>query len=87
MIDDLKRADGVFFVNEFSTQGMLLALRQEGLAGKVKFVGFDASQALIDGLKNGEIHALVVQNPREDGLRVSAGAAATHQGRNCGTKV
>lgn len=67
MIDDLKRADGIFCANESSTQGMLLALRQEGLAGKVKFVGFDASQALVDGLKNGEIHALVVQNPRKMG--------------------
>src|SRR5262249_59238495 len=33
---------GVFCPNESSTFGMLLALRARGMAGKVKFVGFDA---------------------------------------------
>lgn len=67
MMDDLKKADGVFCPNESSTLGMLLALRQEGLAGKVKLVGFDSSPPLIEGLKHGEIQALVVQNPRKMG--------------------
>ncbi len=63
IIDQLKAADAVYTPNESSTHGMLLALRQEGLAGKIKFVGFDASPVLVEGLKAGEIHALVVQNP------------------------
>lgn len=67
LIDELKKADGVFCPNESSTLGMLLALRQEGLAGKLKFVGFDASPPLVEALKKGEIHALVVQNPRKMG--------------------
>jgi ribose transport system substrate-binding protein len=29
----------------------------------VKFVGFDASQQLIDGMKKGQIDGLVLQNP------------------------
>lgn len=58
-----KEGGGVFTVNESTTFGMLLALRQAGLAGKVKFVGFDASVPLVEALKNGEIDALVVQNP------------------------
>lgn len=67
MIDQLRAADGVFCPNESSTMGMLLALRQEGLAGKTKFVGFDASPPLVKALAEGEIHALIVQNPRKMG--------------------
>jgi len=55
--------DGIFCPNESSTYGMLQALRRQRLAGKVKFIGFDASEMLIEGLKLGELHGLVVQNP------------------------
>jgi ribose transport system substrate-binding protein len=67
LVDKLKQADGIFCPNESSTHGMLLALRQNNLAGKVKFVGFDASAPLVDALKTGEINALVAQNPRKMG--------------------
>ncbi|WP_415907712.1 substrate-binding domain-containing protein [Oleiharenicola sp. Vm1] len=43
LIDKIRAADGVFAPNESSTQGLLLALRQTGLAGQKKFVGFDAT--------------------------------------------
>jgi ribose transport system substrate-binding protein len=55
--------DGIFTPNESSTFGMLRALKDAGLAGKVKFVGFDASEALVKAMKEGEIHGLVLQNP------------------------
>jgi len=55
--------DGVFCPNESSTYGMLLALRGRSLAGKVKFVGFDASSSVVDAMKAGEIDGLVLQNP------------------------
>ena len=42
---------------------MLLALQDIGKAGKMAFVGFDASQTFIDALDNGQMHGLVVQNP------------------------
>src|SRR6516162_9040245 len=64
MLAKLKEADGIFCSNEPSTFGMLLALRQNNLAGIKKFVGFDTSPALVEGLKRGEIHALVAQNPK-----------------------
>lgn len=55
--------DGIFCPNESSTFGMLRVLQDNAWAGKLKFVGFDASSKLIDGLKAGEINGLVVQNP------------------------
>ena len=59
---------GIFCVNESSTHGMLLALQDIGKAGKVAFVGFDASQTFIDALGNGQMHGLVVQNPLNMGF-------------------
>ncbi len=55
--------DGVFCVAEATTLGMLLALERQGLGGKVKFVGFDTSSKLVDGLRHGSLNALVVQDP------------------------
>jgi ribose transport system substrate-binding protein len=63
MSDELQQADGIFASNESACAGMLLALRQLGLAGKVKFVGFDTDTMLLGGLKKGEIQGLVAQNP------------------------
>jgi ribose transport system substrate-binding protein len=58
---------GIFTPNESTTFGMLLALRKAGLAGKVRFVGFDASEKLVQAVRTGEIDALVVQRPFEMG--------------------
>jgi ribose transport system substrate-binding protein len=57
------QVDGVFTPNEGSTNGMLLALQKAGLAGKVKFIGFDGGTANMEGLKAGQINGLVLQNP------------------------
>lgn len=69
MIDSIKQAQGVFCPNESSTLGMLLALRQTGMAGKVKLVGFDSSPPLLEALRKGEIDALVVQDPNRMGYK------------------
>ncbi|MBU0639822.1 MAG: substrate-binding domain-containing protein, partial [Planctomycetes bacterium] len=67
LLDQIRSADGIFCPNESSTLGMLLALKQEDLAGKIRFVGFDASPPLVMALAAGKIDALVVQNPRKMG--------------------
>jgi ribose transport system substrate-binding protein len=59
--------DGIYCPNESSTFGMLRVLQDNKWAGKVRFIGFDASAKLLDGLNAGEIDALVVQNPRNMG--------------------
>jgi ribose transport system substrate-binding protein len=69
--------DGIFAVNESVSDGMLRALRQAGLAGKKKFVGFDATAFLLDGLARHEIDGLIVQDPRRMGyLALKAALAA-----------
>ena len=55
--------DGIFCPNESSTFGTLRALQEAGLAGKVIFIGFDSSPKLVQGLRDGHIHGLVLQDP------------------------
>jgi len=61
--------DGVFCPNESTTFGMLRALQDAKRAGKVRFVGFDASKKLVEALQAGEIDGLAVQNPFAMGER------------------
>ena len=67
MLDELRMADGVYCPNESSTYGMLEALRKADLIKKVKFVGFDTSQPLMTAVRNGDLAAVVAQNPRRMG--------------------
>ncbi len=55
--------DAIFTPNESSTFALLRVLQDNGWAGKVRFVGFDASDNLIKGLHDGQIDGLVVQDP------------------------
>ena len=59
-----KQVNGIFACNESAASGMLLALRDAGLAGgKVKFVAFDSGETLNAGLQAGDVQGFVVQNP------------------------
>ncbi|HEV8246044.1 MAG TPA: substrate-binding domain-containing protein [Polyangiaceae bacterium] len=58
---------GIFTPNESTTFGMLLALQKAGLAGKIRFIGFDSSEKLVAGIKAGELDGLVLQNPLKMG--------------------
>ena len=60
---------------------MLLALREAGLAGRVRFVGFDANEQLVGALRKGDIQGLVVQDPLKMGYLgvMSAVARLRHE--------
>ena len=60
--------DGFFASTEPSSSGVTLALKSRGLAGKIRFVGFDASDTMIEDLKAGVIDAIVVQDPFKIGF-------------------
>jgi len=57
--------DGIFCPNESSTFGMMRALQDGELAGKVHFVGFDSSKKLLDAVAKGDIDGLIVQDPMQ----------------------
>jgi ribose transport system substrate-binding protein len=57
------RVDGVFTPTQNVSTGMLKALEENGLAGKVKFVGFDPGPELVVALRAGKMHGIVLQDP------------------------
>jgi ribose transport system substrate-binding protein len=57
------KMDGLFAVNESSSVGTLNALRSQGLNGKVRFVAFDASEPILQAIREGDIHGTIVQDP------------------------
>jgi ribose transport system substrate-binding protein len=63
LLSRFPKVDGIFCPNESSTFGTLRALQEAGLAGKLIFVGFDSSPKLVQGLRDGHIHGLILQNP------------------------
>jgi ribose transport system substrate-binding protein len=54
---------GIFCPNESTTLAMLRVIENNGWAGKVRLVGFDASEPLEKGMRNGHIDGLVLQDP------------------------
>ncbi len=59
--------NGVFTVCEPNSTGMLEALETAGLAGKVKFIAMDPTPQLIEGIKQGKVHGIVLQDPVQMG--------------------
>jgi ribose transport system substrate-binding protein len=55
--------DGIFAPNESSATGMLKALQSLGLNKKVRFVGFDSSEPLLQAVQEGDMDGLIVQDP------------------------
>src|SRR5918999_6132756 len=55
--------DAIFAANEPGVLGAAEAVRKAGKAGEVVIVGWDASPEEIQGVRDGVISALVVQNP------------------------
>lgn len=57
-----KDLQGLYACNASTSVGALQGLQSQKRS-EVKMIGFDAEKALLDGLKAGQIDALVVQNP------------------------
>jgi ribose transport system substrate-binding protein len=70
------QVDGVFTPSQHVATGMLRALQEHGLAGKVKFIGFDPGPELVEALRDGKMHGIVLQDPvRMASLAVTSMAA------------
>jgi ribose transport system substrate-binding protein len=83
-----RQVNGIFACNESSGAGMLLALRDAGLAGgKVKFVAFDSGETLNAGLLAGDVQGLVVQNPMRMGYLGVKNMVAHLQGRKVEPRI
>ena len=54
---------GIFCSTEPSSLGASLALKERGLAGKIRFVAFDSTDKMVEDVRAGVIDAMVVQDP------------------------
>ncbi len=63
LLNKFPAVEGIFCPNESALFGMLRALQDSGKAGKVRLVGFDATEKLVAALRAGELDALIVQDP------------------------
>ncbi len=73
--------DAIFAANEPGVLGAAEAVRQAGKAGEIVIVGWDASPEEIEGVEDGVISALVVQNPFRMGYDgVNAAVKMVRQG-------
>lgn len=57
------RVSGVFAVCEPNANGTLGALDELGLSGKVKLVGFDPNERMVQAMRDGSMHGIVLQDP------------------------
>jgi ribose transport system substrate-binding protein len=82
------QVNGIFACNESAATGMLLALRDAGLAGgKVKFIAFDSGEALKTGLKAGDVQGIVVQNPLNMGYLGVKTVVAVLRGEKVASRI
>jgi ribose transport system substrate-binding protein len=68
--DHVLQVDGIFASNEPTAIGMmrkLQAFKAQGVTITAPYVGFDAAAPLIDGLRAGDIAAIVTQDPHQIG--------------------
>jgi ribose transport system substrate-binding protein len=63
LLNSKKWVDGIVALNETATQGAARAVKELGMSGKVKLVGFDSSIQEINLLEEGVIQSLIVQKP------------------------
>lgn len=73
---------GVYAPNEPTTYAFMKALKDAGRKKGVAFVGFDASQKLVQGLRDGQVDALVVQNPWRMGQLAVTTMASVLEGKS-----
>lgn len=63
------KVQGIFAVCEPNASGILIALKETQLVGKVKFVAFDPSDDLIRAMEDGSCHGIVLQDPVSMGYK------------------
>jgi ribose transport system substrate-binding protein len=71
---------GIFATNDQGAIGAITGLRQAGAASNVKVVDYDAATAEVNVFKNGTIHALIAQNPKQEGEIAMEAAAKLIKG-------
>jgi ribose transport system substrate-binding protein len=86
MLTRNKDVQGFYACNAPTTVAALQALQSQNRP-EIKMVGFDAEKALIEGLKAGQIDALIVQNPYKMGYEGVKAVVMSIQGKPVEKKI
>lgn len=87
LLNRFDSVEAIFTPNESVTFGCLRALQDRELTGKIKLVGFDASEKLVEALGKGEIQGLVLQDPIKIGYLGVKTAVAYLRGENVEKRI
>ena len=79
--------NGIFAVCEPNAAGVLKALEEKGLAGKVKFVAFDPNKDLIQAMSENKVHGIVLQDPVTMGYEAVKRLAAHLRGEKVEKRI
>jgi ribose transport system substrate-binding protein len=86
MLTKNRDVQGFFACNAPTAVAALQALQSQNRP-EIKLVGFDAEKALVDGLKAGQIDALIVQNPYKMGYEGVKAVVMSIQGKAVEKKI
>ncbi len=87
LLNAFPEIDGIFCPCEPPVFGMLRALQESGRAGKVKFVGFDTSEKVVEALAAGQLHGLILQDPLNIGYLAVKTLVAHLRGETVATRI
>ncbi len=63
MLEKYPDITGIFGSNETSILGVAKAVKDLGMAGKIKLIGFDSSEGIVTMIEEGVIDGVIVQRP------------------------
>ncbi len=78
---------GLFCGDEDSAAGVLTAVQETGLAGRVTVIGFDSGQAQLDAIRGGLMAGAVTQDPIRVGYKTVEAAVDILNGRRVPRKI
>jgi ribose transport system substrate-binding protein len=60
---------GVYAAETNNTEGAITGVREARKEGKIKIVGYDTSDPIVEALRAGKVHGLIVQYPFGEGQK------------------
>ena len=73
---------GIVGGNQYTLEGVCMAVEEAGLGDQIKVVGFDSSSLIVSGIEKGIIDAIVVQKPFNMGYLGVKNELALYRGKD-----
>lgn len=72
--------DAIISLDDNMTPGVVTAIRQANMTGKILVTGFDAGESVLEMIQSGEVLLDVAQNPYDMGYEAVKAGVAAHNG-------